>query len=437
MLNKVRLAINDFCLLSGVKTVAVALSGGADSVALLTALLRIKNEFNFEVFAAHYNHMLRGEESDSDEAFVKTLCEKLDVRLVLGSGDVSAYAKENHKSIEVAAREMRYSFFDTLRADAVATAHTASDNLETVILNLTRGSALDGLCGIPPKRGKYIRPLILSTREDVERFCNDNELSYVTDSTNLSDDYSRNRIRHNIVPVLKSINPAVEKNVLNTSLSLAYDRNQLDDIAKKEYQDRVSKLGLNVDNLTDEGHSIISRVLRMFCEEKTGIAPDFLHTEDLFGVAVNGGRCSLSGNAVAQRHKNILKITQKDNLPDYNVKIEKKNNIFIKKGVKVNNLLLNNLIDCDKIVGEMKVRKRQSGDKIGLLGRGCTKTLKQLYNENGIELNNRSKLPVISDDIGVIWVAGIGVAERVAVDCNSNFVYKISYEIVSGGNNTK
>lgn len=437
MINKVKAAMNDFCLLSGVKTLAVALSGGADSVALLNVLLEIKDDYNLEVFAAHYNHMLRGKESDSDEAFVKSLCQKLGVRVVVGSGDVSAYAKENHKSIEVAAREMRYNFFDTLKADTVATAHTASDNLETVILNLTRGSALDGLCGIPPKRGKYIRPLILATREDVEKFCKDNALSYVTDSTNLSDDYSRNRIRHNVVPVLKSINPSVENNVVNTSFSLAFDRNQLNDMAYKEYRKMITKEGLCVDNLVDKGPAISGRILRLFCEEKTGIAPDYMHTDDLFSVAAGGGRCSLSGNAVAERHKNILKIILNDYSPDYNVKIEKKNNIFIKNGTKVNNLLLNNLIDCDKIVGEISVRNRQSGDKIRILGRGCTKTLKQLYNEKGITHNIRSKLPVISDDLGVIWVAGIGVAERVAADYNSNYVYKISYEIVSGGNNTK
>ena len=435
MLNRVKWAINDFCLLFGVKTVAVALSGGADSVVLLNVLLSIKDYYGIDVFAAHFNHKLRGGESDSDEKFVQSLCKDKGIKLVVGSGDVAGYAKEHKLSTELAARQLRYDFFETLPADAVATAHTASDNLETVIFNLTRGSALDGLCGIPPKRDKYIRPLILCTREDVEKYCKDNELEFVTDSTNLCDDYSRNRIRHNVVPILKELNPAVESNVINTALSLAFDRDSLNDIAKKKYKKMITEKGLDVSSLTDYGPSVSSRVLRLFCEDKTGAAPDYRHTDDLFGVAVNGGRCSLSGGYTAYRQKNILKITKNSDLASFDVKIERIKNPLNKNNKKINNLLLKNLIDCDKIIGELEVRTRREGDKIRLFGRGCTKTLKQLYNEKAVPQEVRKSLPVISDDSGVVWIADIGVAERVAADFNSNFVYKISYETIYGGNN--
>lgn len=436
MLNKVKAAISDFNLLSGATTVAVALSGGADSVALLCAMLEISDEFNIRILAAHFNHLLRGSEADRDERFVRKLCEEKGVKLIVGSGDVSDFAKKNKISTELAARQMRYDFFSKLPADLVATAHTASDNLETVIFNLTRGSALDGLCGIPPKRDRYIRPLILCTRKDIEDYCNKNNLSYVTDSTNLSDDCSRNIIRHKIVPVLKEINPAVEKNITNTALNLAVDRDELQGIAKSEYKKLVTEKGLDVRNLTGLGMAISVRVLRLFCTDKTGVVPDRFHTDDLFRVAFGGGRCSLEGGYTAERQKGILKIFSLDDIV-YDVRIDKVKNDLIKKDKKVNSLLLKNVLDCDRITGELTVRTRNEGDKIRLAGRGCTKTLKSLYNENGIPANMRRNLPVIADDLGVVWVAEIGVSDRAAADLNSNFIYKISYETVSGGNNTK
>lgn len=437
MLKKVRGAIEDFRLLYGVKRIAVAVSGGADSVALLDVMLKIGKDYGVTVCAAHFNHRLRGEESDRDMLFVKDLCKSRGIELVCGEGDVKKFAEDNKISTELAARHLRYEFFDKLPVDAVATAHTASDNLETVLFNLTRGSAISGLCGIPPKRGKYIRPLLFCKREDIEEYCRQNDLSYVTDSTNLSDDYSRNLIRHKVVPVLKLLNPSVEDNVTNTALELGLDRDTLDGIAKEEYKKAVTKTGLSVNGLLGLSPAISGRVLRMFSADKTGIAPDYRHSQDLFSVAVNGGRCSLQGGYVAERQKDVVKIFSVSDKPVYKVEIERINGDLIKKDKKVNSLLLKNLIDCDKIVGDLKIRTREPGDKIRLAGRNCTKTLKKLYNENSVSSPDRDVLPVISDGSGVVWVCGIGVSARVAADENSKFVYRISYEIISGGNNTK
>lgn len=436
MLRSVKEAVGPFLL--NAKSVAVAVSGGADSVALLSVMLNLKSEYGFDLFAAHFNHNLRGEESDRDEQFVKDVCEKLGVELVCGAGDVSGFSKEHRISTELAARQLRYEFFDKLPADLVATAHTASDNLETVVFNLARGSGLSGLCGIPVKRGKYIRPLIFCTREQIEDYCGQNGLQYVTDSTNLSDDYTRNRIRHKVVPQLKTINPAVENSVTNTSLELSLDREYLDTVAEKEYKKMITDKGLCVKNLEALHPSVSGRVLRLFCLEKTGIAPDNRHTNDLFSVAVmNAGRCSLEGGFFAERQKGVLKIGRYGGEVTFDVRIERLENDLIKNNKKVNNLLLNNLLDCDRIIGKPVIRTRKEGDRIRLYSRGCTKTLKQLYNENGVPTDMRGSLPVIADDNGVVWVCGIGVAERVAVTENTRFVYKISYETVYGGNNTK
>ncbi|MBO4432557.1 MAG: tRNA lysidine(34) synthetase TilS [Clostridia bacterium] len=421
--------------LESAKTLAVALSGGADSVALLHAMLELKDEYGLNLFAAHFNHKLRGEEAERDEQFVKDFCEKLNVELVCGEGDVLSFSKEKKISTELAARQLRYEFLEKLSCDLIATAHTASDNLETVIFNLARGSGLGGLCGIPVKRDRYIRPLIFCTRAQIEDYCKENGLEFVTDSTNLSDDYTRNRIRHKIVPLLKEINPSVENGVTNTSLELNFDRDYLDKTAEEEYKKIITGTGLDVKNLGTLHPSLSGRVLRLFCLYKTGITPDYKHTNDLFGVAVaSGGRCSLEGGFFAERQKGILKIERLNATTEFKVNIERKNNL-IKKDKKINNLLLKNLLDCDKIVGEMKVRTRKAGDKIRIAGRGCTKTLKQLYNENAIPQNVRKNLPVIADDSGVVWVCGIGVAERAAASVDSEFIYEISYETICGGNN--
>ena len=227
-------AIKRFSLLKNADTVTVALSGGADSMALLYALFSLKEKLGITVKAAHLNHLIRGDEALRDEEFVKAACKKLGVELTVKREDVPAYATELGISTELAARVLRYKFLEGV-ADGglIATAHTASDNLETVILNLTRGSGIDGLSGIPPKRGAFIRPVILCTRAQIEEYCEINKIPFVTDSTNHSDDYTRNKIRHNIVPVLKKLNPSVEATVLRSALLLREDSAFLENAADK------------------------------------------------------------------------------------------------------------------------------------------------------------------------------------------------------------
>ena len=193
-------------------TVVCAVSGGADSVSMLHVLLSLQDTLGIRVEAAHFNHHLRGAESDRDEAFVRQLCASLGVPLHTGGGDVQARAAQTHESLEEAARKLRYAFFDTLPG-LVATAHTQDDNLETVLLNLTRGTGLAGLTGIPPKRGRLIRPMLVCTRAQIEACLAEHGFSYVTDSTNLLPDARRNRLRQRVIPLLREENPAVAQTV--------------------------------------------------------------------------------------------------------------------------------------------------------------------------------------------------------------------------------
>ena len=201
MNRKARATIEEFSMLRQGDTVTAAVSGGADSVALLDFLCSL-TDLRLTVRACHLNHCLRGEESDRDEQLVRTMCEQYGIPLDLRRVEVKALARERGVSIEVAAREARYAFFDELAEKyrcKIATAHTLSDAAETVLLNLARGTGIAGLCGIPPVRGAVVRPLIGCTRRETEDYCAAHGLCYVTDSTNLTDRYTRNHIRHNVL----------------------------------------------------------------------------------------------------------------------------------------------------------------------------------------------------------------------------------------------
>lgn len=422
-------AIERFSLLENTKEVTVALSGGADSMSLLYALFNLKEKLGIALYAAHLNHMIRGDEALRDEEFVKKQCEKLGVPLFYARIDVPAYAKEHKMSTELAAREVRYDFLSRVSRGAVATAHTASDNFETLLFNLTRGSALKGLCGIPPKRGIFIRPLILCTREDVEAYCEKNGIEYVTDSTNLSDEYTRNKIRHKVIPVLKEINPNSEKTAVRAAAELSEDNLFLEECADKYLSDNLSGGELDVSLLPKA--PILKRAIKKLAEN---LAPDLsldnLHINEIYRICNEGGKTGLPLGYVAEVKRGCLILTkqnaQKCENFKFEVQTERRINDLFTNGEKINNLFLKNSLDCDKIIGKSVVRTRLAGDSIRLAGRGCTKSLKKLMNELSVPTELRDSLPVIADDEGVIWIYGIGVAQRCAVTKNSRDIMIIN-----------
>jgi tRNA(Ile)-lysidine synthase len=220
MIHTVRDYIQSERLLAPRAAVLVALSGGADSVALLRVLLAL----DYRVEAAHCNFHLRGEESDADEAFVRSLCQRLGVPLHVTHFDTSSYARSHALSIEMAAREQRYAWFEALRqergVEAVAVAHHRDDSVETLLLNLVRGTGLHGLTGIAPRNGHIIRPLLCVSREDILHYLDEIGQTYVTDSTNLQDAYRRNKIRLRVLPLLQELNPSIARTLADTAARL-------------------------------------------------------------------------------------------------------------------------------------------------------------------------------------------------------------------------
>ncbi len=438
MKEKILKAIEEFGLLFSVASVTVALSGGADSMALLYALSDISKEFGFELSAAHFNHKIRGAEAERDEQFVKRQCQILGVKLFIGSADVPKFASEHRLSLELAARKLRYDFLNGIKTDAVATAHTATDNTETVLFNLARGSGLKGICGIPPKRDNFIRPLILCTRRDIEEYCSLKKIPFVTDSTNLCDDYSRNKIRHNAVPVLREINPALETAVSRAVQSFAQDSDFLEKTAAAELEKRLLNNELSTENFSKLHRAVAIRALRGFYEKTVGASPDFLHLRELYGIAVSGGRVSVSGGKYAVSLNGKLGICDEAEFSAQNrycTEISEKVNVLFKKGEKVNGLFLKNAIDCDKIVGKLVVRTRMPGDKIKLSEGSGTKTLKKLFCEKKIPVSERESVPVAADENGVVWVFGQGTALRCRVDENSKKIFIIKTQVIKGDGN--
>ena len=431
MLKKVTEAITRFGMLQNVKHVTVALSGGVDSMALLYVLLALKSELNIEkISAAHLNHQIRDEEAVRDKHFVTQKCHELGVELVAASVDVPEYARRKNLSLELAARKLRYKFFESLDTDVVATAHTASDNIETVVFNMTRGTALSGLCGIPPKRDRYIRPLILCTRSDVEFYCAQNNIEFVTDSTNLSDEYTRNKIRHNVVPVLKSFNESVESAVVRMTASLREDEDFINKVAQKEFDRLYADGVLSIGEVASLHPAIAKRIIVKYCGI-IGVEVDNFHVNSIYNICLSGGKASLPKDKSAYTADGLLKITDSKKIDanvQFSVDIQKQNNNLFENNQNVHNLLLKNILDCDKIVGQLVLRTRNMGDTIKLKNKKCTKTLKKLFCEYKIPLDERENLPVLCDDLGVVWIHKIGVADRCAADSSSDMIYKISVE---------
>lgn len=420
-------AVERYNMIDGAENVTVALSGGADSVALLLAMKELEDKLGVKITAAHLNHSLRGSESDGDERFVREICEKLQVPLFVERADIMAEAERTGESIELAARRVRYAFLERVSPELIATAHTANDNIETVLHNAVRGTGIVGLCGIPPKRGRIIRPLLFVERVQIERFCAEKGFGFCIDSTNSDQAYTRNRIRHSVVPRLLEVNSAAVVNVAHMSEILRDDADFLKAEAERRYSAATDGDGLNVECLKGLHKAISTRIIAVYYERKIGRVPENRHISAMYELLFSKGKVSIQSGYSAVVRNGVLKIippksgdglaeTEVEGLPfSYgNVSLSYLTGENIKNISKFNSLLLNNVIDCDKICGKLIFRGRNNGDKIRLRGRNCTKSFKKLFNESGIEEEKRDTLPVLCDEMGVVWLCGFGVDERCA-----------------------
>ena len=405
-----------------------AVSGGADSMCLLSMLLESRRELDISVVCAHFNHRLRGEESDRDENFVKGFCKERGVSFFSGSGDVLAYAGENGLGTEEAARTLRYAFLretaEKTGAAYIATAHTADDNAETVLINLARGTGLKGLCGIPPVRDNIVRPIIGMTREQVEEYLIKQGVHHVEDSTNAGDEYTRNRIRHRVTPVLREINPAFAENVLRACELLRRDEQLLDGIAERFVSENLKDSGLSSTALEKLPQAVFARVMRMMCPRPlTGGHVEMLSR--LCGSDKAHGFADVPGIRVTKEYDRIV-FSEIDKAEIEPVRLAPGETVVIRQsGIRIScsmprvvnevyTSLTTFFFKCENICDSIIVKSRADGDRIRIKGRNCTKSLKKLFSEAKLPPAQRELVPVLYDGRGVLAVYGFGCDERCA-----------------------
>lgn len=410
------------------RTVAVGVSGGADSMALLHVLLELRDEYNMDIIACHVNHGIRGETADRDEMFVIRECEKLGVEVHVLSTDVPAGAERERLGVEEYGRRLRYEFFNSVADDVIiATAHTLSDRCETLIFNITRGTSVKGLCSIPARRDNIVRPLIDCTRDEIEKYCADNSIEYITDETNFEDIYSRNRIRLNVIPELKKLNPSVEKSFFRLISNAEEETDFISDFSKQITEKAIIENGYDADLISRQHSAVVKRVIAEIIISETGLVPESIHISQVADI-LGGGKTEIIGNTVVEVSNGVLKINPKtENISDWEFDFTSfsaetpvgtiKAKILNKNKLPPKQFVHNKVLDYNSICGSLTIRNRRPGDKIKVAGSSCTKTLKKLFNEKHLE--NRNNIPVLADELGVCWVQGLGCADRCKIKENT------------------
>ncbi len=432
MIDKVISTLERYQMLKKGATVIVALSGGADSMALISILRSISSNYRLNVVAAHVNHSLRGTESTRDENFVIEYCQKFGIELRVLHKNIKDIADNSGEGLEECGRRIRYEFFNEICANAViATAHTLSDSMETMLFNLSRGSTLKGLCGIPPVRDNIIRPLIECSRMEIEEYCEKNRVEYILDSTNADDVYMRNHIRHNVIPQLKKINPLLNEAFYRCLFSINEDEELLDELSSKLLEQATTAGGFKVDCLLDSHIALRKRVIASILLAKTGTAPQNKHIQAVEELLWRGGNIQIQNATVVSVKSMLLSFPCKNKvisswstnfiegfaeLPFATVEIKIVNKKDLENIQIIHNNILDYCFDYDKISGIALIRSRLDGDKIKLEKRNCTKSLKKLFNEKGIPIEDRNKKTIISDSEGLLWIDGFGCADRCKIN---------------------
>jgi len=413
-----------------------ALSGGADSVCMTDWLWR---QNGARVYAAHFNHLLRGAESDADEAFVKDFCAKRNIRLFCGAKPVGELSKARGTGIEETARAERYAFLEetagrlfleTGKKVWILTAHTASDQAETVLFRLVRGSGMTGLSGIPYQRGKILRPLLAFTREEVEAYCQNQQLSYRVDATNRDVRFARNMIRHEVLPKLSKLSPKAAEHLAQSAEILQSEDAFLESLADGAYEKARVCGGLSTKLLLENPTVLQRRMLVRFLKE-AGLSVDRKRVRLLEEMVLKIYAVQTISGILLRHQKGVLS-AEKQSVPTLfePVLLKDGETVYDPQGKAHKIQILDTTaldtihnfykksfypaFDCAKIKGVPVMRIRRSGDKIRLLERGCTKSIKKLFSEAAVPPDRREKLFVLADDKGVFYAESFGMDERVA-----------------------
>lgn len=424
--------------------VIVGFSAGADSMALTHFLFR--NIEKSRILCVHINHMLRAEESQRDEAIAEAFCLQLGLRFQVFREDIAKLAKHQKMGLEECGRNFRYRCFESFVKnpnDRIITAHHADDHAETILMNLAKGTALTGLCGIPYQRENIIRPFLFVPRKEIEGYCQDYHLTFANDSSNESDDYTRNWVRHHVVPAMQKMNPLFVESVSLTAQSLRLDEDYLQEQACELLKKAKTAGGLSAEVLKKAHLSIRRRAVKRYMEESGADRLTYLHIEQAANLMHNGARLTIPGGKQLECSAGILSVhyaekpkawavTIKDEktlLPNGKVLILQKNSFYdIINSKKINNLLFNSSFGCDTIYRDLVARSRKDGDRFAPVGRKITKTLKNLFYEEKVPRFERNEKVILEYQGKIVFVEGIGVSEEFQVREDSQYCITVRIE---------
>ncbi|HAD02974.1 MAG TPA: tRNA lysidine(34) synthetase TilS [Porphyromonadaceae bacterium] len=422
-------------LLSGEKPVVVGISGGADSVALLHILVSL----GYKCIAAHCNFNLRGDESFRDEQFTIDFTKRLQVPLCKISFETNKYAQENRLSVEMAARELRYRWFEellnTYDADAVAVAHHRDDSVETLLINLTRGSGIAGLTGIKPKNGKVVRPLLCVSREDIFSYIEENGLEYVTDSSNSSDIYTRNFIRLKVIPLLEEINPSVKASLARTANHL-YDASLIYNHSIEEARKVITqnnRLSISALLSFPAPATILYEMLKPYGFSRTVCESIFTVLEKDSGKIFYSSthrllkdRSDLLIDVLSGEDNRAYLINLEDDNVDLPVEL-KPEIVVIKEDYQIEKDKKFAYFDFDKLSFPLVLRHWQEGDWFVPFGMKGKKKISDYFSDKKFSLFDKEKTWLLCSGQDVIWIVGERTDNRYRIEKTTKRVLKLKF----------
>lgn len=461
MVKKVLDFIKEKKMLQRGDSVILGVSGGADSLCLLIILNEISKIMDLKLTAVHVNHHVRGKEADEDQSFVEEFCKNIGVKCVVCHINMVQLAKEMKCSEEEAGRIARYEIFEKIlvkeNGNKIAIAHNLNDNCETILFNLCRGTGIKGLSGIRVSRDNIIRPIMCLTRAEIEEYLNRNNIAFRTDSTNLEDDYTRNRLRHHVISYIEeNINSNAAVNIVRAGNDLYEIEEYLDMETEKQISKYViiDEEGCLIKDEVLQCHSVIQkRIIRSMINLLSGRLKDITrsHVESVLELFERntGRKVDLPYQIVAKRdYKGVsLAVSSKEDKDSENdfsdAVIYKEGKVYFNKYItaimerdksfdqNVPELVYTKWIDCDMIKDGLVVRKRQAGDYLSIDNQGNTKKLKDYFINEKIPNDQRDDILLVADGSHIVWVVGHRISSNYKITESTKNVIMLSYNDIS------
>jgi len=440
--------VDEHRLIKTGEKILAALSGGPDSVFLLYLLSKFSRRLKIEVSSVHINHSLRGKDSDEDELFCKELCRDKKIEFYSVKKNVSSFARRNGYSLEEAGRIIRYREFERIlkrnKLDKIATAHNANDNTETVLLNLIKGTGLDGISGIPEMRENIIRPVLCFTKEEILAYLGRNQITFRTDKSNEGIDFERNYLRNKILPLIKEkLNPSVDRSLLISSENFRNIRefilNSEADLFRGIEKDPGGNLKLQLSDLNKTKESLKGLLLKTLLERELNMQVFSNDIRKILSLvtAQAGKQIELSGGIIFFRERDYLKIFRREKNPEiYSEKIrigEMKSTPFgkvsIRKCDRRSPVYSNNknkeYISADAVSAEFTIRRWKKGDSFHPMGMNGSKKISDFLNEQKVESSGKKNHLILLNNNKIVWVIGLRIDNRFKITSSTKKILEL------------